>query len=743
MLTATRTRSIATKVHANRGMLFPFGCVGLLLVLLIPLPRQILDLLLVFSLTMSIVILVTAIHIKSPREFAVFPSLLLAVTLFRLVLNVATTRLILSGGGEEWSAGQVVGTFSNLVTQGSVTVGAIIFLIIFVIQFVVITKGGGRISEVAARFVLDAMPGKQMAIDADVNAGLITQQEAHQRREQIARDADFYSAMDGAGKFVRGDAIACVVITVVNIVGGLYVGMVEHGIPLDQCLKLYTKLTIGDGLVSQVPAFIVSLAAGLIVTRTSGESDLGEDVLGQMLAKPQALLVAAVFLAILAAMGMPTLPLLIMGSCCAGLAYILGKRNPTTVAEVIEESAQHEPQHVERLLDMDVLELELGPGLVRLVDLNRGGDLLQRVTAVREQIAVELGIIVPAIGIRDSAAMGMNDYAIRIRGQVIARGAAYPEQFLAIDDGDADGPIVGEAEIAEPSRGRLAYWITESQQGHAQTLGYVVVEAPAFIIAHLIEVIRDHAHELLTRQTVRSLLDNLKSRAAAVVEEVVPHLVRPGDVQKVLQNLLRERVPVRDLETILETLGDYASRTKDTELLTEHVRVALARTICRQYVDEHDRLQCLMLEAGLEELIAGHVEHSEGAGAGDGSINTMPPATVQRIGQAIAQEATVHARDGRPPVVLCAPAVRSAVRKLLEPVAPLVAVLSLAEVVGDVAPEVVGVVGDESGDDSGDGVDDSDDGLGGGLGDDLGGSGNNMGNFDDRRVEDGYESANV
>jgi flagellar biosynthesis protein FlhA len=736
------TNSIATRIHAQRGLLFPLACVALLLVLLIPLPASLLDLLLVLNLTLSVIMLVTTIHIQSPREFAVFPSLLLGITLFRLVLNVATTRLILSGDGTMWSAGQVVGTFSDLVTHGSVAVGAIIFAIIFIIQFVVITKGGARISEVAARFELDAMPGKQMAIDADVNAGLITHQQAHERREQVAREADFYSAMEGGGKFVRGDAVACVVITLINIAGGIYVGIHDRGLSFAQCLEAYTKLTIGDGLVSQIPAFVVALAAGLIVTRSSHPSDFSEDVIRQMLSRPQSLIVAAVFLLVLAILGMPTLPLLIMGGCCAGLAYILSHRKPTTVAEVIEEHAAGagekapEPEQVERLLDMDVLELQIGPGLVQLADVNNGGDLLARVMAVREQIAVELGIIVPAIGIRDSDTLGMNDYAIRIRGQVIARGSAYPEQFMAIDDGDkANGPIVGEAEIAEPARGRLAYWITESQRENAEQLGYVVVEAPATIVNHLIEVIREHAHELLTRQTVRSLLDHLKQRAAAVVEEVVPKVVKPGDVQKVLQNLLRERVPVRDLETIMETLGDFGSRTNDTDVLTEHVRVALARSICRQHVDEGDRLPCLMLEAGLEELIAGHVENS-GAGGGDGiSINTMPPATAQRIGQEIAQEAAALTRDGRPPVVLCAPAVRSAVRKLLEPVNPRLAVLSLAEVVSDVTPDVVGVAGGAEaaglGDDSGD-----DDGP-------HDGSDSGSMNDEDPTVEDGYESANV
>ncbi|MEO6435977.1 MAG: flagellar biosynthesis protein FlhA [Tepidisphaeraceae bacterium] len=718
---APGTPSLTARLRANRGMIFPLACVGLVLVLLVPLPTPALDLLLILNLTLSVIILVTTIYVASPREFAVFPSLLLAITLFRLVLNVAATRLILSGDGTEASAGQVVQTFSHFVTSGSVAVGAILFLIIFVIQFVVITKGGSRISEVAARFVLDALPGKQMAIDADLNAGVITRQQAQERREAISREADFYSAMDGAGKFVRGDAIAAVVITIVNIVGGLYVGLFERGIALVDCLPLYTKLTIGDGLVSQIPAFIVSLAAGLIVTRSSSSSDLGEDLIGQVLGKPKALLVAAGFLAVLALTGMPKLPVIVLGGGCVALAYVLTPRKPLTVAAVLEEQQLDAPElpGVERLLDLDVLELEIGPGLVKLADRDRGGDLLERVAGVREQIALELGVIVPAVGIRDNARLGVNDYAIKLRGQCIARGIVYPDQFLAIDNGEATGAIAHTEETIESARHRLAYWITESQQDEAEQLGYVVVESPAVMVNYLTEVLRTHAHELLTRQAVKSLLDNLKTRAAAVVEEVVPSQIKPGELQRVLQNLLRERVPIRDLETILETVGDYATRTHDTELLAEYARVALGRTICRQYVDEHDRLPCLMLEAGLEELIAGHVEHSEG------SINTMPPATAQRVGHEIAEAAAQHARGGVSPVVLCAPGVRSAVRKLIEPIAPHVAVLSLAEVVGDVTPEVLGVVGDAVGDAAGNQH----------VGD--------HGNDADQSVEDGYESTNV
>ena len=712
---ATKSPALA-RLRANRGMIFPIACVSLLLVLLIPLPPAVLDFLLVLNLTLSVVILVTTIYVQSPREFQVFPSLLLAITLFRLVLNVATTRLILSGPGSESSAGEVVRTFSHFVTSGSVEVGAIIFLIIFVIQFVVISKGGSRISEVAARFELDALPGKQMAIDADVNAGLITQQQAQERRKEVAQQADFYAAMEGAGKFVRGDAIAGVVITLINIIGGLYVGMWKHGLPLGDSLPLYTTLTIGDGLVSQVPAFIIALGAGLIVTRQSGESDLGEDVIGQMLAKPQALLVAAVFLAILATMGMPLVPLIILGTCCIGLAYVL--RTPAAAAAKADDvivPAKKQTTEVERLLDLDVLELAIGHGLAKLAN----DALLDRVVAVREQIAVELGILVPAITVHDSDKLGVNDYAIKIRGQLVARGVAYPDQFLAIDTGEAAGPIQHGEETADPARHRLAYWITESQRDDAESLGYVVLEAPAVMLSHVTEVVRTHAHELLTRQAVKNLLDNLKTRASAVVEEVVPALIKPGELQKVLQNLLRERVPVRDLETILETLGDHASRTKDSEMLTDAVRVALARAICKQYADADDRLFCLMLDPHLEEVIAGHLEHADGVVGS--SINTMPPGQQQRIGQEIVEQSEAAERDGHSVVVLTSPAVRAAVKKLIEPLSAHLAVLSLAEVVGDVRPEVVAVVG-ENGENAGT--------------DNLTGS-------SDRMVEDGYESANV
>ena len=699
MATAAISNPLLQRLHENRGMVFPLAFMSLLFVILVPLPTWMLDLLLVTNLTLSAIVLVTTVYVASPLEFSVFPSLLLATTMFRLVLNAATTRLILTVGRDGASidaarhqAGEVVLAFSDFVTSGSLAVRIIIFIIIFVIQFVVITKGATRISEVAARFTLDAMPGKQMAIDADLNAGLINEGEARRRRELIGQEADFYGAMDGASKFVRGDAVAGIVITFVNIVGGLYVGMVEKGWEVFPCLELYTKLTIGDGLVSQIPAFIVSLGAGLIVTRASGRSNLGDEVIGQLLARPRPLIIAAAFLGLLSMTSLPKVPLLVLGGCCAGIAAVLtrGERKVARAAAAAEAEAatRKEPEKVERLLDMDAMELEVGYGLVRLVDASKGGDLLDRISAIRRQVASELGIIVPPIRIRDNLQLSANDYVMRIRGQSVAKGVTYPDQYLAMDNGATSGPIPGAELTAEPAFGLPAYWITESQRAQAELLNYTVVEATSVIATHLTEVIKSHAHELLTRQEVKNLLDNLKARVPALVEEVVPTQVKPGELQKVMQNLLRERVPVRDLETILETLGDFAPRTKDLEVLTEYVRNALARAICRQYVDENDRLWCVTLDPALEDLIAGHIERSE-----RGSTNTMPPKTAQQIAQQIAAKVSQLTQSGRQAVVLCGPQVRQAVRRMIEGSLPHVAVLAYNEVVGEVTVEAVALVG--------------------------------------------------
>ncbi|HEX8342450.1 MAG TPA: flagellar biosynthesis protein FlhA, partial [Tepidisphaeraceae bacterium] len=667
---------------------------------LVPLPVKVLDFLLVLNLTISVVVLVTVIYVKSPLEFAVFPSLLLAVTLFRLVLNVATTRLILGAGDggvsveqAHHAAGDVVHAFASFVTGDKLAVGIIIFLIIFIIQFVVITKGATRISEVAARFTLDAMPGKQMAIDADLNAGIINDVEARRRREAIAQEADFYGAMDGSSKFVRGDAIAAIIITVVNILGGMYVGMVEHSWGLAETAELYTILTIGDGLVSQIPAFIVSLAAGLIVTRTSSRKDLGDEMMSQMLAKPVALVVAAVFLGLMGVSGVAPLPMVIFALCCGGLALVLTRnRNTAATAEkqkemdAVKDAAAKEPEKVEASLGVDAMELEVGYGLVRLVDESKGGDLLGRISMIRRQIAVELGIIVPPIRIRDNMRLDANSYAIKLRGQSIATGVTYPEQFLAMDNGATSGPIPAAEATTEPAFGLPAYWITESQQSQAELLNYTVVEATDVLATHLTEVCKKHAHELLTRQEVKNLIDNLKEKAPALVEEVIPAQIKPGELQRVMQNLLRERVPVRDLETIVETLGDYSSRTKDLDVLSEYCRNALARTICKLYVDDADKLWCVTLDPAMEDLIVGHTDREKGG-------TTMPPQTQQTIVKRVAEKVGELTQLGRSAVVLCSPQIRAALRRMIETAVPQVAVLGYNEVVPEVSVEAVGLVG--------------------------------------------------
>jgi flagellar biosynthesis protein FlhA len=699
MATAVAVNPIFATIHRHRGMVLPFAAIALLMVILIPLPPYMLDFLLVLNLTLSAIVLVTTIFVNSPLEFSVFPSLLLGVTLFRLVLNAATTRLILTAGDRAKTpeaamaaAGQVVMAFSQFVSGNSLAVGVIIFIIIVVIQFVVITKGATRIAEVAARFTLDAMPGKQMAIDADLNAGVIQEAEARRRREAIAQEADFYGAMDGASKFVRGDAVAAIIITFVNILGGLYVGMVEHNWPFMKCLGLYTRLTIGDGLVSQVPAFIVSLGAGLIVSRTSSRANLGDEMLGQVLAKPQALIVAAAFLLLMAITDLPKPPLLLLGACCASLAYVLNRNQSQVSAAHAREKQQaatkKEPEKVEKLLDVDMMELEVGYGLVRLVDAAKGGDLLDRISMIRRQIAMELGVIVPPIRIRDNMQLQANDYIVKIRGQAVGKGVTYPEQFLAMDNGATSGAIPGAEATIEPAFGLPAYWITESQRAQAELLNYTVVESTSVLATHLTELVKSHAAELLTRQEIKNLIDNLKARVPALVEEVIPTQVKPGELQKVMQNLLRERVPVRDLETIIETLGDWSGRTKDLDVLTEYVRNALARAICKQYVDDQDRLWVITLDPALEDFINSHIERGE-----HGTSNRIPPQAAQQIVQRIAARAGELTQSGRSAVLLCSPQVRCSLRRMIESNLPHVAVLSFNEVVQGITVEAVALVG--------------------------------------------------
>jgi flagellar biosynthesis protein FlhA len=672
----------------NRGLIVPIAAASMVLVLLIPLPPMLMDILLSVNITLSAIILMTTLYVMHPLELSSFPSLLLAMTLFRLVLNTASTRLILTAGDRvsdvnqaTTAAGHVIETFGNFVAGGSLAVGLIIFIILIVIQFVVITKGSTRISEVAARFTLDGMPGKQMAIDADLNAGIINETEAKHRRELITQEADFYGAMDGASKFVRGDAIAGIIIIIINILGGIGVGMLQYNWPIVQCLKTFTKLTIGDGLSSQIPAFIISIASGLIITRSTSKSNLGEELLSQLTGKPIALAITAGFLGLLALTPLPKIPLIFLGGSCAGLAFFLNNSQKTAAkasAAKHTKAAAPKQDPIESLLTVDPMELEVGYGLIKIVDKNQGGDLLDRISMIRRQIATEMGIIVPPVRIRDNMQLESTEYSIKLRGVEIARDHSMPGHYLAIDSGTVREKIAGQ-QTREPAFGLPAVWITEAERAKAEKNNYTVVPASSVIATHLTDLIKRHAAELLTRDEVKKLMDTAKEKCPAVVEEVVGPVLKLGDVQKVLQNLLRERVPIRDLQTILETLGDWAGRTKDIEILTEYVRNALARSICAQYMDNNNTIHCITLDPSIEDMINAHLERTE-----TGSYLTLPPARSNTIVQSIRDQIEHTAIPSGTLVILCSPQIRLQLRRLIESTLPATPVLAFNEVVKDI-----------------------------------------------------------
>ncbi len=675
----------------HRGVLLPIMTLAMILVILVPLPTQAMDLLLLINITLSGVVLLTVMYIGGPLEFSSFPSLLLGVTLFRLVLNIATTRLILTNG----DAGRVVETFGGFVAGGSLIVAIVIFSIIVVIQFVVITKGATRIAEVAARFTLDGMPGKQMAVDADLNAGIVTEEEAKRRRADITREADFYGAMDGASKFVRGDAIAGIVITLVNIVGGVYVGLVQLGLPIGETVRRFTILTIGDGLVSQIPAFIVSIAAAMIVTRSASKQNLGEELLTQLTSQPIALALTAGFLLILGVTPLPKTPLMLLFVSSVMLAHLLNKRQHVVLAEAT--AAKVKPpaaERVEKHLAPDPMELTVGYGLIRLVDRKQGGDLLERITNLRRQVASELGIVVPPIRIRDDLQLAAHEFCVKLKGLQIGRGEVMPGHLLAMNAGAVTEPVHG-IETKEPAFGLPALWIEESQRHEAEHRNYTVVEPTSVISTYLIELVRRHADELVTRQEVNRLIDNLKERAPKLVEEVVPAVLKPGEIQRVLQALLRERVPIRDLESILEAIADVASRTKDPEILTEYARHALARALCHQQKADDGRIHCITLEPALEQMVAKSLERTD-----HGTVLTLPPTVQAKLLAAVRTQVEKAApfTRGKPPILLTPPPIRLWLRRMLEVALPTVAVMSYNEVVRGFEVEAHGmvVISDES-----------------------------------------------
>jgi flagellar biosynthesis protein FlhA len=677
-----------------QDLILPLGLIASVLVILIPLPPPLMDLLLSANITVAVIMLLTTIYVRTPLEFNIFPSLLLATTLFRLVLNVATTRLVLTRGGASGlsAAGEVVRTFGEFVAGNNIVVGLIIFVIIVVIQFVVITKGATRISEVAARFALDGMPGRQMAIDADLNAGIIDEREAQRRRLEITRQADFFGAMDGASKFVRGDAVAGIVITLINVIGGLFIGVIQDGMAVREAAAVFTKLTIGDGLVSQVPAFLISLAAGLLVTRSSSESDLPVEFVKQLFSRPQALAVAGGFLSVLVFTNLPRIPLLLLGTGCIGLALTLNRR--TVQAKVSEEAqkkaeaAKPPAERVEDYLLVDPMEVEIGVGLIRLADPNRGGDLLERIHRIRQNVAAEIGIVLPKVRVRDNFRLAQHDYRIKIAGQPVASGSLEAGMLLAMDSGMTTGQIPG-LPTRDPAFGTPALWIQPALREQAEMYGYTVVEPVAVLATHLTEVIRKHADEILTRDATKHLVDELKKTSPAVVEELIPNTMKLAEVQQILQMLLREQVPIRQLGAILETLGDYAPRTKDPILLAELVRARLARTISTKYRDSQGTLHVVTLDPALEDRIRAGFEHNE-----RGLFIRMSPQAVETTCRLIAAEVERLTRANHPPVVLVSPQIRAALKQMSASHLPNLVVLSYNEITRDTKIESVAMVTD-------------------------------------------------
>ncbi|HIJ72833.1 MAG TPA: flagellar biosynthesis protein FlhA [Candidatus Hydrogenedentes bacterium] len=662
----------------NPDVVLAVAVMGILVLLVIPIPTWVLDLTLTLSISLSVVILLSTIYLQHPTEFAVFPSLLLMLTLFRLSLNVASTRLILGDA----NAGRVIDAFGTFVTKGNYVVGFVIFIILVVIQFVVITRGATRISEVAARFTLDAMPGKQMGVDADLNAGLITEDEARTRRHNIEREADFYGAMDGATKFVRGDAIAGIIITLFNIIGGLIIGVGMRGMDVMAALQTYTRLTVGDGLVSQIPALIVSTSAGLIVTRTASEENLGADLTEQLSRYPRALGVCGALLAAFALVpGLPIAPFLALAAVFSALA-LAARRARTREAEIVrrqrlaEEEAREEvaPPRTEDLLVIDPLKIELGYGLVALADPKQGGDLLSRIQIIRQQLATKMGFVVPVIRIVDNMRLRPNEYCVKLREAEIARYELLPDHFLAMNPGLVEEEIEGIPTV-EPAFGLQAMWVARENRDAAERLGYTIVEPSAVLATHLTELIMNYASELLTRQDVDRLVEHLKETAPRVVEELLPNVLTLGEVQKVLQNLLRERVSIRNLETILEVLADYGARTKDVELLTEYARHALARQICADYADEAGTLHVATLAPELERELIEAIRQAE-----TGEYVPIDPARADAVAAETARAVQPMVVAGHDPIVLTSAQIRRYFKRIVERDIPKLIVLSYNEI---------------------------------------------------------------
>lgn len=665
------------------------GVIGIVLLMILPIPIWLLDVLLILNISMALMILLVSMNTKEALQFSIFPALLLITTLFRLALNVSTTKLILG----QAKAGEVVKTFGSWVSQGQPIIGFIVFLILVVVQFIVITKGSERVAEVGARFTLDAMPGKQMSIDADLNAGLINEQQAKDRRSKIEREADFYGAMDGASKFVKGDAIASIIMLIINLLGGFIVGMTIHGMDFGTALNTYSILTIGDGLVSQIPALLISTASGLIVTRASSEGNLATDITSQLFAYPKLIYIVAGTIALLGLFTpigpITTLPF-------AGLlGYAAWKMQKNFDLKQIEQEQEEEEQQIEEvrspesvinLLQVDPIEFEFGYGLIPLADASQGGDLLDRIIMIRRQCALELGLVVPVIRIRDNIQLKPNEYVIKIKGNVVGSGELLLNHYLAMSPGMDDDSITG-IETSEPAFGLPALWIDESTKDRAELSGYTVVDPPSVVATHLTEMIKKHAHELLGRQETKTLVDNLKENYAVLVDELIPSVLSIGDVQKVLAKLLREKISIRDMVTIFETLADYGTYTKDPEILTEYVRQALSRQITQQFTQQGETMRVITVGPGLEKKIAESVQQSE-----QGSYLALDPQSTQTVFQKLTEQINRLIQSGQQPIVLTSPTIRMYLRQIIERTMQDIPVLSYSELEPNVEIQSVGVV---------------------------------------------------
>lgn len=669
------------RLGRNSDLALSLGLVGILAVMIIPMPSFLLDIFLSIGIATSLVLLLTSVYAVRALDFSVFPSLLLVTTLFRLSLNVATTRVILLRGAEEGThaAGEVIQAFGEYVVGGNYAVGIVVFVILVIINFIVITKGAGRVAEVAARFTLDAMPGKQMSIDADLNAGVINEEEARKRRSEIAREADFYGAMDGASKFVRGDAIAGILIVITNIVGGITIGVLQKGMDIGAAAETFVLLTIGDGLVTQIPALIISTAAGIIVTRTATGTNFSQEFSRQLVMQPKALYAAGGVMGFMAIIpGLPTIPFMLIGGILAGSAYLLmGRakdRERDKEIKVEQDKLKPTQEKIESLLSVDLLELEVGYGLISIVDAEQNGDLLERISNIRKQFALDLGVIVPPLRIRDNLELQPGEYQVMLKGVQIGNGTLMVGHLLAMDPGNVVGNVSG-IPTKEPAFGLDALWITSRQKDEATYAGYTVVDLSTVIATHLTELIRAHASEILGRQELQTLLDGFKQTSPKVIEDLIPNLLPVGSILKVLKNLLKENVSIRDMRTILETLADHAPITKDTSMLTEYVRGSLGRSITKKLIGADGSLALITLDRQIEEAVAGGIIQTD-----QGQQLSLDPEFVRNFVARLNEQAIEAANQSGQTVLLCSPLIRHHLKTLIDRFIPNVTVLSHNEI---------------------------------------------------------------